>query len=264
MTEEQFLQYKFKSESDSLDFKSEQYKFTSATDDQKSELLKDILAMANSWRSETGYIILGVIDTPEKPNQLIGIQDHVDDAQIQQFVNGKTNRVCTFGYQTITLDGLTFGVLEIPIQPRPVYLKKQYGKLKQETVYVRRGSSTTEAKLEEISLMGNANKKTRDLHPNLSLFFHNQTDFTTSNNLIADTYQITCSEEIPNYKSFNSNHFYSFNRDNSNYYREMLDYINFEKGDTLRNIKNVYEVLKFEEKPDLEKAKEYLASGQYL
>ena len=47
MTEEQFLQYKFKSESDSLDFKSEQYKFTSATDDQKSELLKDILAMAH-------------------------------------------------------------------------------------------------------------------------------------------------------------------------------------------------------------------------
>ena len=49
-----------------------------------------------------------------------------------------------------------------------------------------------------------------------------------------------------------------------NYPETGYGYINFKKGDTLRNIKNVYEVLKFEEKPDLEKAKEYLASGQYL
>ena len=41
-------------------------------------------------------------------------------------------------------------------------------------------------------------------------------------------------------------------------------YINFKRGDSLPNIKNVYEVLKFEEKPNIEKAKEYLASGQYL
>ena len=41
-------------------------------------------------------------------------------------------------------------------------------------------------------------------------------------------------------------------------------YINFKRGDSLPSIKNVYEVLKFEEKPNIEKAKEYLASGQYL
>lgn len=49
-----------------------------------------------------------------------------------------------------------------------------------------------------------------------------------------------------------------------NYPETGYGYINFKKGDTLKNIKNVYEVLKFEEKPDLEKAKEYLTSGQYL
>ncbi len=49
-----------------------------------------------------------------------------------------------------------------------------------------------------------------------------------------------------------------------NYPETGYGYINFKKGNTLKNIKNVYEVLKFEEKPDLEKAKEYLASGKYL
>ena len=49
-----------------------------------------------------------------------------------------------------------------------------------------------------------------------------------------------------------------------NYPETGYGYINFKKGDSLPSIKNVYEVLKFEEKPNLEKAKEYLASGQYL
>ena len=47
-----------------------------------------------------------------------------------------------------------------------------------------------------------------------------------------------------------------------NYPETGYGYINFKRGDSLQ--KNVYEVLKFEEKPNIEKAKEYLASGQYL
>ena len=47
-----------------------------------------------------------------------------------------------------------------------------------------------------------------------------------------------------------------------NYPETGYGYINFKKAQNLEH--NVYEVLKFEEKPDLEKAKEYLTSGQYL
>jgi hypothetical protein len=49
-----------------------------------------------------------------------------------------------------------------------------------------------------------------------------------------------------------------------NYPETGYGYINFKKSDTLKDIKNVYEVLKFVEKPNLEVAKEYLNSGQYL
>ena len=41
-------------------------------------------------------------------------------------------------------------------------------------------------------------------------------------------------------------------------------YINFTKGDLPSEMKNIYRVKKFEEKPNLEKAKDYLASGKYL
>jgi hypothetical protein len=40
----------YEEESPTLDFKREQYRFSKASDDEKSELLKDILGFANAWR----------------------------------------------------------------------------------------------------------------------------------------------------------------------------------------------------------------------
>lgn len=45
-------------------------------------------------------------------------------------------------------------VIEIPVQKRPIYLKRDFGKLKRDTVYIRRGSSTFQASIDEISKMG--------------------------------------------------------------------------------------------------------------
>jgi Ni,Fe-hydrogenase III component G len=48
-------------ESSTLDFKRDQYKFDTATSDHvKSELLKDVLAFANTWRRTEAYILIGV------------------------------------------------------------------------------------------------------------------------------------------------------------------------------------------------------------
>jgi predicted HTH transcriptional regulator len=49
-------------ESSTLDFKRDQYPFDGATDEQKGELLKDILAFANAWRRTDAYILVGVKD----------------------------------------------------------------------------------------------------------------------------------------------------------------------------------------------------------
>ena len=49
-----------------------------------------------------------------------------------------------------------------------------------------------------------------------------------------------------------------------NYPETGYGYINFTKGESFKDSTNIYEVLRFVEKPNLEKAKEYLTSGQYL
>ena len=49
-----------------------------------------------------------------------------------------------------------------------------------------------------------------------------------------------------------------------NYPETGYGYINFTKGESFKDSANIYEVLRFVEKPNLEKAKEYLTSGEYL
>jgi len=76
----------YQEESASLDFKRDQYPFDGAADDLKSELLKDILAFANSWRRVDGYILIGVEDVKGGKSTVVGITDDLDDARLQQFV----------------------------------------------------------------------------------------------------------------------------------------------------------------------------------
>ena len=141
-------------ESTSLDFKRDQYPFDGATDDQKSELLKDILAFANAWRRSDAYILCGVEEVKGGRSRPVGVAKHLEDANLQQFVNAKTNRKIDLRYEAVSVDGTTIGVIHIPLQERPSYLTKEYGKLKGDTVYLRRGSSTDIAKPDEIARMG--------------------------------------------------------------------------------------------------------------
>jgi hypothetical protein len=154
-------------ESTTLDFKRDQYPFDGATDEQKSELLKDILAFANAWRRTDAYILIGAEEVRGGRSRPVGIPKHLDDASLQQFVNSKCNRPVVFRYEVVSIDQVEIGSIHIPIQERPFYLNKDYGKLKKDTVYVRRGSSTAIADPDEIAKMG-AGTATRE-KPKLSV-----------------------------------------------------------------------------------------------
>ena len=62
----------------------------------KSELLKDILAFANAARQITAHILIGVEEDAMGWGKVVGVTKHLDDAKLQQFVNGKTNRPVEF------------------------------------------------------------------------------------------------------------------------------------------------------------------------
>ena len=141
-------------EDTTLDFKRDQYEFEGATKEAKSELLKDKLAFANAFRRSDAYILVGVEEKRGAKSEVVGIAAHLDDAKLQQFVNSKTQLPVTFSYREVTHDGRAIGVLHIPLQSRPVYATADYGKIKKEAVYIRRGSSTAIAKPEEVMRMG--------------------------------------------------------------------------------------------------------------
>jgi hypothetical protein len=67
-----------------------------ATDAEKSELLKDVLAMANAWRETNAHI--GIAERAGGQPDVVGIGEHLDDADLQQFINSKTNRPVQFSY----------------------------------------------------------------------------------------------------------------------------------------------------------------------
>jgi hypothetical protein len=156
MNESLFEQLLYEEEGQSLDFKRDQYPFSGASDEQKSELLKDILAFANAWKRGSAFILIGVDEIKGQRSHPVGVSNHLDDASLQQFVNSKTNQPVDFHYQAFNYQGLQIGVIEVPVQRRPVYLTKPFGRLAKSVVYVRRSSSTAEADPVEIARMGAA------------------------------------------------------------------------------------------------------------
>ena len=147
----------YEEESVELDFKGEQYEFIKADNESKSELLKDIIAFVNAWRRSTAYILIGIEEIKGSRSKVVGTSTSLDDAALQQFVNSKTQRPVEFSYQSFYFEGADVGIIEIPVQERPIYLNKDFGKLKKETVYLRRGSATVIATPDEIARMGRSN-----------------------------------------------------------------------------------------------------------
>jgi len=145
----------YQEESEALDFKVEQYPFDKATDAQKGELLKDILAFANAWRQTDAYILIGVEEV-RGGRSLVRGATHLLNRNLQQFVHSKTNRPVEFSYTPVTFEGAEIGVLTIPLQDRPVYLTKQYGDLEANVVYIRRSDTTGKAAPDEVALMGSS------------------------------------------------------------------------------------------------------------
>jgi predicted HTH transcriptional regulator len=94
----------YEKESSSLDFKREQYPFDGASDDDKSELLKDILAFANAWRGTDAHILIGFEEVRGGRSRPIGVKRHLDDAKLQQFINSKLQKPLRFAYGVHVID----------------------------------------------------------------------------------------------------------------------------------------------------------------
>ncbi len=197
MNDELLNALRYNSEGTDIDFKSEQYRFIGATDHEKSELLKDILAIANAWRDGPGYILLGFKDRRPHPADVVGISGSIDDAALQQFVNGKVKPKLTFHYEERLYEGKTVGVISIPKQKRPFYLTSPFGKLKSNIVYVRRGSSTDEAEPSEVGAMALDAAGRGEMRLDLAVLTPENTPFPGS----LERQYLRFTEPLPDYES---------------------------------------------------------------
>src|SRR2546427_6541861 len=113
----------YRGESETLDFKVDQYAFEHATDDEKSGLLKDLLAFANTFRDSNAYILIGVQEGPNGTAIPLGISRHLDDGQLHSFTDSKTQKPLKFSYERLSFEGKQLGVITIPLQERPLFLQ---------------------------------------------------------------------------------------------------------------------------------------------
>ncbi len=220
----------FEEESSTLDFKQEQYAFINANEYQKSELLKDILAFANAWRRNDAYILIGIEEVKGGRSCVLGVDDDLDDADLQQFVNSKTQRPLIFEYKNAQIDGEKIGLIKIPINERPIYLNKDYGKLKKHTVYIRRGSSTGIAAPDEVAKMGASIHSEKNV-PTLEFAFANRDEklsLEKNIHIISKVLELPVDAVIPDYEESRNNNQFDFITShrtiNKDYYREVLAY----------------------------------------
>src|SRR5665213_3492739 len=98
MTPELLESLIYQNESETLDFKSGHYSFDKVSPEQQTELLKDILAFANAWRQTDAYILIGVDERRDARSVVVGVDHHLVNRNLQQFVTSKTNRPISFSY----------------------------------------------------------------------------------------------------------------------------------------------------------------------
>lgn len=215
----------WQSESDTLDFKRDQYPFDDASDEQRSELLKDILAFANGWRSVPARILIGVDEVKHGRSTPVGCE-HLTNRTLQTFVNSKVNRPIQFFYDAYDFDGKSIGIIEISVQDRPFYLRKKFGRLEPNTVYIRRGDTTAIADPDEIAQMG-AKQEQASNHPQLAFSLGDvgrRSRLSGSQRVETICYDVPKRNTIPKY-GVDTMYGSSLNRENSDYFRDVALYL---------------------------------------
>jgi len=205
MDTELFESLLYQAESESLDFKVAQYPFVRASEDEKGELLKDILAFTNSWRQSDAHILVGVEEVHGGRSIPRGVNSHLLNRHLQQFVTSKTNHVVRLAYSVFKYESVEIGVLTIPQQDRPVYLLENYGKLRANVVYIRHGDTTAEATPDEIARMG-AVATARSGQPVLEFEFSDpetRERFGSKADLVSKSLEFPRSTSIPLYGEAN-------------------------------------------------------------
>lgn len=136
-------------EGPTLDFKKEEYKKES-----KQDLIKDIMAMANSLNNNVKRIIIGVKKTPIN-TEVLGLECVEDVASYENIIQENVEPNINFNYEAYNYsDDITLGVFEIyDNNDRPYMMKKDCGGLKKGDIWIRKGTRNSRATRADLDKM---------------------------------------------------------------------------------------------------------------
>lgn len=149
-----------KGEGEIIDYKEISYFSKGNKSDPKdSDFIKDILSFSNTMRSESAYILIGVKEVNRK-GEVVGMErnDSIDEASIQQKLKDKVTPIPKIVLHSLEYENKWVEIIEIPIYPisSPSVPTFSVGnKLRKDQIYLRRGSSNSEATFDEIIRLNN-------------------------------------------------------------------------------------------------------------
>ena len=131
------------------DFKEKPYFYEGQSKEEKNkkknDLLHDIICMANNLSNRDAYIIMGVQDKPIKITGVKQFSNKWTQEKYQDFLQNLTwagDMIPTVEFRTINNGNLD--VLIIKKSNRvPFYVTKKYSKVRENRIYVRKGSKNT-------------------------------------------------------------------------------------------------------------------------
>jgi hypothetical protein len=147
-------------ECDYLDYKERQY-----SKEKYMDLIKDIMAMANSHFDGEKYIIIGIKDLPEgKVYKGIVIEEFIDSSVYIDIIHNYIEPDINFDYFKLEFDGKCFGIFKIFNNiKQPYMVKKKYDPLHEGYCLIRKGSRNTIAKRNDFDLIYQKNKETTEI-----------------------------------------------------------------------------------------------------
>ena len=152
-----FLDYliQYGEENDTLDYKSIEYHKSEFT-----ELLKDVMSMANGISDERKYILIGIKKT-QTERTLLGLEELSDSADYENVIQENIEPTISIKYYMHTFNGKKYGILEISgNKNRPYMMRKDYGNsLKKGDIWIRKGTRQSRAVRADLDMMNKLNNK---------------------------------------------------------------------------------------------------------
>ena len=116
---------------------------------KRSELVKDVVAIANATTTSPGFVFYGV--DPRRPEPIVGISESFDDARFQQLLQGKVDPPVVFVYYEVSHGPHNIGVVHVPPSVlRPHIITVDFGVLRDGQIPIRRGSATEGIRFQDL------------------------------------------------------------------------------------------------------------------